>query len=96
MLASTNTSTRLKVNPKPPYFLGEKMPKKPNLEMRNRIIEALKSNGGELSTLEVAEKVGISRAKAMYYLNAMAAEGIVERKWKGRATLIWRLKDEQE
>jgi len=72
------------------------MPKKPNLEIRKRIIEALKSNGGELSTLEVAEKVGISRARAMYYLNAMAAEGIVERKWKGRATLIWRLKDEQE
>ena len=72
------------------------MPKKPNLEMRNRIIEALKSNGGELSTLEVAEKVGISRAKAMYYLNAMAAEDVVERKWKGRAILVWRLRDERE
>ena len=64
--------------------------------MRNRIIEALKSNGGELSTLEVAEKVGISRARAVYYLNAMAAEGAVERKWKGRAILVWRLKDERE
>jgi len=72
------------------------MPRKPNLEIRQRIIDALKSNGGELSTLEVAEKVGISRAKAMYYLNAMAAEDVVERKWKGRAILVWRLRDERE
>ncbi|RLI19277.1 hypothetical protein DRO54_08815, partial [Candidatus Bathyarchaeota archaeon] len=58
-----------------------------------KIIEALKSNGGELSTLEVAEKAGIPRNKAAYYLQALAAEGVVERRFKGKAILVWRLKE---
>jgi len=73
--------------------MGDLMPRRRNVEIREKIIEALKSNGGELSTLEVAEKVGIPRNKASYYLQALAAEGVVERRFKGKAILVWRLKE---
>ena len=68
------------------------VPRRRNVEIRERIVEALKSNGGELATAEVAEKAGISRAKAVYYLQALAAEGVVERKFKGKAVLVWKLR----
>ena len=68
------------------------VPRRRNVEIRERIVEALKSNGGELATAEVSEKVGISRAKAVYYLQALAAEGVVERKFKGKAVLVWKLR----
>jgi len=68
--------------------------KRRNVEIREKIIQVLRDNGGKLATAEVADKTGIPVNKVRYYLSALASEGKLKREFKGRAIIVWSLRED--
>jgi len=67
-----------------------------NLEIREKILALLEKKKAErdLFTIEIERELGLPKAKVIYYLNALAADGKLEKTRIGRQILQWRLRRE--
>jgi len=65
------------------------------LDTREKILEALKKHG-ELTTMEIADLVGLNGALAKYYMKTLTFEGKVAWRRLGKRVLMWRLKDKSK